>query len=175
MILTSKQIIEKKLLKLEHTKGKVSQIGYDLSLQSVNKIEYNSIAENGGRIGKILENKTELTNYTPMAKTQLDGVNGWLLYPGVYDITMWEGCKIPSNLTAFIKQRSSLARNGCFINSPAFDPGFETNFIGTIMKVENTTFFEENCRVAQIYFHTHEEVDQTYNGQFQHDSQRKSL
>ena len=41
-----------------------------------------------------------------------NGKHGWLLYAGVYDITFNEGCKIPNNRVAFIKQRSSLYRNG---------------------------------------------------------------
>ena len=104
----------------------------------------------------------------------LDGVNGWLLYEGVYDITFNEGCKIPDNRVAFIKQRSSLYRNGAIINSPVFDPGFETEFMGTLMYVHCPIFIEENARVAQIYFHECTSAEM-YNGQWQNDKQRASL
>jgi len=104
----------------------------------------------------------------------LDGVDGWLFYEGVYDITFNEGCKLPSNRVAFIKQRSSLYRNGAIINSPVFDPGFETEFMGTVMAVNVPIFVEEDARVAQIYFHTCGEVagENLYNGQWQQDKQR---
>jgi len=179
-MLNAQQIIEEELLKLEHTKGKPAQVGYDLSLKAVQKVG-TSIANNpynvtkDGKIGKILKDKTELTTYTPVDTINLDGVEGWLLYKGVYDITFWEGCKIPSNRTAFIKQRSSLYRNGAIINSPVFDPGFETDNMGTLLYVFETIFIEKDARVAQIYFHPSNNTDVMYNGQWQNDKQRSSL
>lgn len=177
-MLNSKQIIEEGLLKLENTKGKPAQVGYDLSLKQVNRIGdtvtnfgYTEADPKKSKIGKILLDKTELTNYTPYPLTSLDGVIGWLLYPGVYDITFNEGCKIPNNRIAFIKQRSSLYRNGSIINSPVFDPGFETELMGTLLYVHETIFIEENARVAQIYFHECEPTEE-YNGQFMYDKQR---
>jgi deoxycytidine triphosphate deaminase len=101
-----------------------------------------------------------------------DGKRGWLLHEGTYDITFNEGCKIPSNRVAFIKQRSSMWRNGTLINSPVFDPGFETDNMGTIMLVTETIFIEENARVAQIYFHECDSAE-LYNGQWQNDKQRQ--
>jgi deoxycytidine triphosphate deaminase len=178
-MLNAQQIIDEGLLKLDETKGKPAQVGYDLSLKAVQKVgtsmsnsPYNVSRDN--RIGKVLKNKTELTVYTPIEAINLDGDEGWLLYQGVYDITFWEGCKIPSHRTAFIKQRSSLWRNGTLINSPVFDPGFETEFMGTIMLVTETIFIEKDARVAQIYFHESTNTDATYNGQWQGDKQRNT-
>jgi deoxycytidine triphosphate deaminase len=168
-MLNVQQILSEGLLKLEHSKGKVAQVGYDLTLKQVNKIGNAGVAV--AKIGKVLKDKTELTNYTPHGLMNLDGVTGWLLYEGVYDITFNEGCKLPSNRVAFIKQRSSLYRNGTIINSPVFDPGFETEFMGTLMYVHETIFIEENARVAQIYFHECESAE-LYNGQWQGDKQR---
>jgi deoxycytidine triphosphate deaminase len=167
------QILDEGLLRLEHAQGKPAQVGFDLTLKQVNKIG-NNIEGNvyaGGKIGKVLKNSTQLTTYIPYALINLDGAHGWLLYKGVYDITFNEGCKIPANRVAFIKQRSSLYRNGTIINSPVFDPGFETEFMGTLMYVHETIFIEENARVAQIYFHECEPAE-LYNGQWQNDKQR---
>jgi deoxycytidine triphosphate deaminase len=115
-MLNVKQVIDEGLLLLEHTQGKPAQVGYDLSLKAVQKVGtkigggvYN--LSKGGKMGKVLKNKTELTSYTPLDTIQLDGDTGWLLYEGIYDITFNEGCKIPYNRVAFIKQRSSLYRN----------------------------------------------------------------
>ena len=109
-MLNAQQIVDEGLLLLQHSKGKPAQVGYDLSLKTVQKIG-NRLA-NGvyayGSIGKVLRSKTELTTYTPKDTISLDGNDGWLLYEGVYDITFHEGCKIPDNRVAFIKQRSSL-------------------------------------------------------------------
>jgi deoxycytidine triphosphate deaminase len=97
---------------------------------------------------------------------------GWLLYPGTYEITFWEGCKLPADYVGLIRQRSSLLRNGTIIHSSVFDPGFETEFMGCVMRVNETIFIEEDARVAQIYFHKCEEVSELYNGQWQNDKQR---
>ena len=168
-MLNAQQILDEGLLKLERTQGKPAQVGYDLTLKQVNKIGNKGV--NVAKIGKVLKDKTELTNYIPYGLMNLDGVHGWLLYEGVYDITFNEGCKLPSNRVAFIKQRSSLYRNGTIINSPVFDPGFETEFMGTLMFVHETIFIEENARVAQIYFHECQPAE-LYNGQWQNDKQR---
>lgn len=171
-MLNAKQIIDEGLLLLEHTQGKPAQVGYDLSLKSVQIIGINNGAEEY-RIGKVLKDKTELTTYTPKNTLKVDNIEGWLLYKGVYDITFNEGCKIPDNRVAFIKQRSSLYRNGAIINSPVFDPGFETQNMGTLLYVYETIFIEKDARVAQIYFHECDPADK-YDGQFQNDRQRDS-
>jgi dUTP pyrophosphatase len=175
-MLNVKQIVDEGLLLLEHAQGKPAQVGYDLSLKAVQKIG-NRIGGNmfkEGRIGKVLKDKTELTTYTPENTIMLDGVEGWLLHEGVYDITFNEGCKIPENRVAFIKQRSSLYRNGAIINSPVFDPGFETEFMGTLLYIFEPLFIEKDARVAQIYFHECNGAE-LYNGQWQNDKQRNSL
>jgi deoxycytidine triphosphate deaminase len=172
-MLNAQQILDEGLLKLEHTKGKAAQVGYDLSLKQVNLVG-GKRDMNSYRIGKVLKDKTELTNYEPYPLINLDGAHGWLLYEGVYDITFNEGCKLPDNRVAFIKQRSSLYRNGAIINSPVFDPGFETEFMGTLLYVSRPIFIEENARVAQIYFHECDPAEK-YDGQWQGDKQRSLL
>jgi deoxycytidine triphosphate deaminase len=175
-MLNATQILDEGLLLLEHTQGKPSQVGYDITLKAVNKIGTkvggNLFTE--GQIGKVLKDKTVLTTYTAVDTKQVDGDEGWLLYEGVYDITFNEGCKIPDNRVAFIKQRSSLYRNGAIINSPVFDPGFETQNMGTLLYVHETIFIEKDARVAQIYFHECNGAE-LYNGQWQNDKQRNSL
>jgi deoxycytidine triphosphate deaminase len=178
-MLNAKQIIDEGLLLLEYAKGKPAQVGYDITLKEVQKIGnrigggvYN--LSRGGKIGKVLKDKTELTTYSPINTIMLDGVEGWLLHEGVYDITFNEGCKIPDNRVAFIKQRSSLYRNGAIINSPVFDPGFETQNMGTLLYVHEPLFIEKDARVAQIYFHECNGAE-LYNGQWQNDKQRSSL
>ena len=178
-MLNAKQIVDEGLLLLENTQGKPAQVGYDLSLKAVQKVG-NKISggvynlSKGGKIGKVLKDKTELTTYTPIEPIQLEGNQGWLLHEGVYDITFNEGCKIPDNRVAFIKQRSSLYRNGAIINSPVFDPGFETQNMGTLLYVHEAIFIEKDARVAQIYFHECEPAEK-YDGQWQNDKQRSSL
>lgn len=169
-MLNAQQILDEGLLKLEHTQGKPAQVGYDLSLKAVSRVGY-GIANS--TIGKVLKDKTQLATYMPVDMMSIEGNKGWLLHAGVYDLTFNEGCKIPNNRVAFIKQRSSLYRNGAIINSPVFDPGFETEFMGSFLYVHTTIFIEENARVAQIYFHECQPAEM-YNGQWQGDKQRQA-
>jgi deoxycytidine triphosphate deaminase len=172
-MLNAEQILEQGLIKTEFSKGKPAQVGYDLSAKSINSIgkdEFNSRPN----IGMVLKDKTILNNYTPVETKRIDGVEGWLLYPGAYDITFHEGCKIASNKVGMIRQRSSLLRNGAIIASSIFDPGFETDNMGTIMIVTATIFIEQDARVGQMYFHECDGVaeENLYNGQWQNDKQR---
>lgn len=168
MILNSDQIIEKNILKLENSKGKPAQVGYDLSVKSIGILEGH---------GHILKNKTNLPNYIEKrTSTREDGTIGWYLSAGeCYEVTFWEGCKIPSNLVGLIRQRSSLLRNGAILHSSIFDPGFETDNMGSFIVVHHPVFIEQDARIAQMYFHTCEDVskDNLYNGQFMKDKQRK--
>jgi len=172
-MLNAEQILEQGLIKTELSKGKPAQVGYDLSAKSINTIgkdEFNSRPN----IGMVLKDKTILNNYTPVETKTIDGVEGWLLYPGAYDITFHEGCKIAANRVGMIRQRSSLLRNGAIIASSIFDPGFETDNMGTIMIVTATIFIEQDARVGQMYFHECDGVaeENLYNGQWQNDKQR---
>ena len=171
-MLNAEQILEQGLVKTTNSKGKPAQVGYDLSAKSINVIGESNPSKPS--IGMVLKDKTILNTYTPVETKTIDGVEGWLLYPGAYDITFHEGCKIAANRVGMIRQRSSLLRNGAIIASSIFDPGFETNEMGTIMIVTTTIFIEKDARVGQMYFHECDEVseDKLYNGQFQNDKQR---
>ena len=171
-MLNAEQIIEQGLIKTEFSKGKPAQVGYDLSAKSINAIGKDQLIKPA--IGMVLKDKTILNTYTPVPLTKIDGVEGWLLYSGAYDITFHEGCKIASNRVGMIRQRSSLLRNGAIIASSIFDPGFETDNMGTIMIVTATIFIEQDARVGQMYFHECAVVaeENLYQGQFQNDKQR---
>jgi len=167
MILNADQILEEGLIILDsNPHGKPAQVGFDLSIKAVN--------HTGGNVGKVLVDKTVVSQHTTVQKRSIDGKLGWMLYAGVYDVIMNEGCNIAPNRVGLIRQRSSLMRNGALIQSSIFDPGFKTDNIGTYMFVNNPIFIEENARVAQMYFHdcTPVNEDKLYNGQFQNDKQR---
>ena len=171
----------------------IQQVGIDLNLIKVERLNTVNVSADGDIVkfepwqqsgfipyeGKtILCDRSEVPLETitypgnqevPVKQTQV-----WRLSPGVYDITFAQGVKIPSNLVMFIRQRSSLLRNGSLLHSSVFDPGFETKNMGTILHVRENIIIEYNARVAQIYAHQCDEVDQDslYNGQWQGDKQR---
>ena len=172
-MLNAEQILEQGLIKTEFSKGKPAQVGYDLSAKSINVIGKDPYSSKPN-IGMVLKDKTILNTYTPVETKTIDGCEGWLLYPGAYDLTFHEGCNIAANRVGLIRQRSSLLRNGAIIASSVFDPGFETDNMGTIMIVTATIFIEQDARVGQMYFHECDGVaeDKLYNGQWQNDKQR---
>lgn len=155
----------------------IQQVGVDLNLIKVEKIYCDlmslSLIPNEG--------KSVLTKRAPLALEELtNGKPGWFLQPGVYDITFSQGCKIPNNLALFIRQRSSLLRNGVLLHSSVFDPGFETDQMGTILFVHESIQIECGARVAQIYAHYCESVEErdlygseSKGSQYQKDIQRE--
>ena len=160
-MLNAKEILEEGLIVLDNAKGKPAQVGYDLSIKTITKLR-------GG--GKILKDKTIVNQLESVGFNDSD--NGWWLSPGTYDVMCNEGCNIPANRTAMVRQRSSLLRNGAIIASSIFDPGFKTENIGTVMIVTERIFIEKDARIAQMYFHENNEGE-LYDGQFQNDKQRK--
>lgn len=172
MMLTAQQILDENLLILDQTKGAPAQVGYDLSVKSISRLT---------TPGYVLVDKTLVPQYEPVLLTSVfvEGYGtreGYFLSPGAYDIVFHEGCRIPADRTAKIRQRSSLLRSGAAIASSIFDPGFETQNIGTVVKVLSEIFIEKDARVAQIYFQTNQPVEsgKLYSGQFQRDSQRNT-
>jgi deoxycytidine triphosphate deaminase len=175
-MLNAEQIVEKGVLKLEHSKGKAAQIGYDLSVKEIKRFVTNddNFVDSQNTFGSVLKDKTILPSYIPVEKSEgwTKESQGWFLEPGYYELTFWEGCKIPNNLVGLIRQRSSILRSGALIHSSVFDPGFETDYMGCFIAVFTSIFIEEDARVAQMYFHECELVSKGYDGQFQKDKQR---
>ena len=165
MILSAKQIQQYKYI-VESEFSKPAQVGIDLSVMAINRV--------GGELGQVLVDKTIINGHTKVPVIKHGGRMGFLLFPGCYDFIMNEGCNIPLNCVAFIKQRSSMMRNGTLIQSSLFDPGFKTDNIGSYGFVFENIFIELNARIAQMYFHECSSVDETeaYKGQFQGDKQR---
>lgn len=194
-MLNSKQL--QPLIRGPLNEDNIQQIGIDLNLIKVERLntidvrmyednEDSSITflpwENAGFIpynGKtILCARTEVPLETVIApdnqQIPTDKIKVWRLNPGVYDITFAQGVAVPANLAMFIRQRSSMLRNGALLHSSVFDPGFETDNIGTILHVRENIVIEYNARIAQIYAHVCEPVseDKLYSGQWQGDKQR---
>jgi dUTP pyrophosphatase len=97
----------------------------------------------------------------------------WYLEPGAYEVTLSQGCKVPADKFLLIRQRSSLLRNGAILHSSVFDAGFETTSIGTVMFIQTPICIEYEARIAQIYAHDSNIVENLYNGQWQGDKQRE--
>lgn len=175
MQLTGRQIIQEGIITNYCDEG-IQQAGVDLRLMQVNTLC------GGGYVPK--EGKTVLPYYLeikwsnpngPQVNLDKDGsVRSWTLQPGYYEIILEEGCKMPNNRAMTFVQRSSLLRCGAIIRSSQFDPGFETEHMGTFMQVFHPITIEKGARVCQTLVMETAEVAEAdmYKGQFQKDSQR---
>lgn len=158
MLLTGKEVAQH--LITIHDYHKVNQVGVDLSVCKIERIL-------GGV--RVFVDKTVVSPdcYQLMYSQNIEGRKMWMLQEGAYALTFNEGVKIPANATGFITSRSSIYRGGARISSPIWDPGFETQQMGTTMYVEEMIFIEENARVGQFYMIKNPTPDELYNGQFQ--------
>ena len=169
--ITGKQLVEQGIITGLIGAENIQQHGIDLNLIQVSKI----IASfNSGFIPKTGKTILAYRQVIDLVKDFTDGEwkYVWKLDPGTYDITFAQGCKIPADKMLLIRQRSSLLRNGTILHSSVFDAGFATDRIGTVMVVNETIMIEAEARVAQIYAHNSEPVENLYNGQWQGDKQR---
>ncbi len=120
MLLNADQVTE---LLTTNDKGAKAQVGYDLTLKGVKKI-------NGGIV---MSEKTIVDEYTEVLPSKnLNEKLVFKLEPGTYSLTFEQGVKLPTNRTAFIRHRSSILRCGGIITSGVYDPGFEVEELATI-------------------------------------------
>lgn len=137
-------------------KGAKAQVGYDLTLKEVKRI-------NGGTV---LSDKTIVDSYTGVTEYELEGRVRFSLEPGSYSLTFEQGVKLPSNKTAFIRHRSSILRCGGIITSGVYDPGFEVDEMGAVLIATQPITIEKGARVAQIIIFDNSEAE-LYDGQWQ--------
>jgi deoxycytidine triphosphate deaminase len=176
MILTSKQIIQEKLITGIDNPDCIQQVGIDLEICKVaNVVGMGLVLATGKTILPGYENINSKELDENIAKLiGIESCRGWVLNPGYYEVTFKQGCKIPKNRTLKLKQRSSVGRSGAAIISGLYDPGFETKNIGAFLSVDRTIFIEEGARICQAYFYKSAKTDNAYKGQFQRDIQRSS-
>lgn len=181
MQLTGRQIIQEGIITGYCNEG-IQQAGVDLRLMQVNYLVGEGLVP---KVGKTkLPDYFELKDRYPVTLANCSyaiyaGETGeelvaWHLMPGYYEIILEEGCKMPNNRAMTFVQRSSALRCGAIIRSSQFDPGFETEHMGTFMQVFHPITIEKGARVCQTLVMETAEVaaEDLYSGQYQKDSQR---
>lgn len=130
----------------------IQQNGIDLRLAICHNITH------GGRIG--LKEKAP-----PMTYQEFDE-NGMIALEGgkSYAFDTMEHVHLPDGVAAFIKQRSSLNRGGCTIQSGLWDTGFK-GCIGGTFYPSVPIDLEIGVRVCQIVF-VEAEAYRKYEGQY---------
>lgn len=172
---TGKEIIQSGII-TNYIPENVQQVGVDLRVNEIYQmqpqlhlnIDGYKTCRCAGNIPK--EGKTELFfNKKPLFTDQ----DKCMLEAGYYEVVFEEGCKLNKNTALDLKTRSSLVRCGATIHNGMFDPGFETENIGCFLEVRFPIIVEKGSRLAQAVVYSCSDVDNVYNGQWQHDIQRR--
>jgi len=132
--------------------------GFDLSLESIEEFL------SGGAVD--FSNKERVIGETrPLTPDK----EGWYrLEKGVYKVVYNEVVKMPLDVAAIARTRSTLLRNGAEVGTAVWDPGYEGRS-SSMLTVHNPSGLrlKKEARVAQlIFFHTGE-VGKGYSGVYQ--------
>jgi deoxycytidine triphosphate deaminase len=157
---TGKQIVEAGIVS-NYAENAVQQQGIDVRISALYRLS---------GVGYVpAQGKTSLPETSKIEPK--DG--SWLLDPGYYEAELMEGIKVPNNAALRFHTRSSLVRNGVLVHSGQFDAGFQTEKGGCFLQVLRPTIIDRGARIAQAIVTETAPVENTYEGQFQNDKQRK--
>ncbi|MBN2335087.1 deoxyuridine 5'-triphosphate nucleotidohydrolase, partial [Candidatus Bathyarchaeota archaeon] len=96
---------------------------------------------------------------------------GWYrLKQGVYKVVYNEAVKMPTDVAAIARTRSTLLRNGATIGTAVWDPGYQGRS-SSMLVIPNPAGLrlKRDARIAQlIFFHTGE-VEKGYSGVYQNE------
>ncbi|MFC1803788.1 deoxyuridine 5'-triphosphate nucleotidohydrolase, partial [Thermoproteota archaeon] len=132
--------------------------GFDLSLESIEEFIDRGAVD--------FSNKERVIAET---RQMIPDENGWYtLKKGVYKVVYNEVVKMPLDVAAIARTRSTLLRNGAEVGTAVWDPGYEGRS-SSMLTVHNSSGLrlKKDARVAQlIFFHTGE-VGEGYSGIYQ--------
>lgn len=139
-------------------KSQLQPSGFDLSLKEIS--EY----KNAGSVDFSNKDRT-------IAKTsELEAdENGWYYLPrGCYMLVYNEIIKMPLDVVAIARSRSTLLRNGASVETAVWDPGYHGRS-SSMLVVQNPhgIRLKKDARLAQLIFFKTEEVEKGYVGVFQ--------
>lgn len=132
--------------------------GFDLSLESVEAYL------GGGAVD--FSNKERVIAETRPIEPDNDG---WInLEKGVYKVVYNEVVKMPMNVAAIARTRSTLLRNGAEVGTAVWDPGYEGRS-SSMLTVHNShgLRLKKDARVAQLIFFETGDVEKGYSGVYQ--------
>jgi len=132
--------------------------GFDLSLESVEEFL------GGGAVD--FSNVERVIAETRTIEPDSDG---WVnLEKGVYKVVYNEVVKMPLNVAAIARTRSTLLRNGAEVVTAVWDPGYEGRS-SSMLTVHNPhgLLLKKDARVAQLIFFETGDVEKGYSGVYQ--------
>ena len=98
--------------------------------------------------------------------------NGWyILREGCYMIVYNEAVKMPLNVVALARSRSTILRNAAAIETAVWDPGYQGRS-SSLLVVHNPNGIrvKQDARVAQLVFFSTDDVEKGYSGVYQNEN-----
>jgi len=96
---------------------------------------------------------------------------GWYtLHQGCYMIVYNEAVKMPLNIVALARSRSTILRNAATIETAVWDPGYQGRS-SSLLVVHNPSGvrLKQNARITQLVFYSTDEVEKGYSGVYQNE------
>ncbi len=134
--------------------------GFDLSLKEVHAFW------GGGAVD--FDNKER--KVAPTNPLEPDKAGWYNLQQGCYMIIYNEAVKMPLNVVALCRSRSTVLRNGAAVETAVWDPGYQGRS-SSLLVVHNPSGIKlkQNARMAQLVFYSTDEVEKGYSGVYQNE------
>lgn len=134
--------------------------GFDLSLSEVQTFS---------GVGTVDFSNMERT-IAPTTTLQLDSEGWYTLNRDCYLIMYNEVVKMPLDLVAIGRPRSTLLRNGVTMETAVWDPGYHGKGLSLLL-VHNPSGvrLKRDARLTQLLFFRIDEVEEGYRGVYQHE------
>ena len=135
-------------------KKQLQPCGFDLSIAKIQRYK---------TAGAVDFDNTE----RKMAEVEdLEFSDGWVnLKPGAYKVIYNETVKVPLDLMAIARTRSSLLRNGASVGTAVWDPGYHGRS-ESMLVVHNPIRIKKNARVVQLIFFGIDKIKEGYSGKY---------
>ena len=134
--------------------------GFDLSLESVE-------AFIGGGAVDYSNDERVLAETKPLTPDKA----GWFsLARGCYKVVYNETVRMPLNVAALARTRSTLLRNGATLGTAVWDPGYQGRS-SSLLVVHNFhgIRLKKDARIAQLIFYQTGQVEKGYSGVYQNE------
>jgi dUTP pyrophosphatase len=155
-----RRLIEERRLITEYVdlEKQLQPSGFDLSMGEVH------LYEDSGRVDFSNEERA----IAPSEPLRPDRDGWYHLRSGCYTVVYNEVVRMPLDVAAIARTRSTLLRNGATVETAVWDPGYRGRS-SSLLVVHNPhgIRLKRNARVAQLVFFRIKEVDEGYRGIFQ--------
>lgn len=155
-----RRLIEERRLITEYVdlENQLQPSGFDLSMGEVHSFK-------GGGSVDFSNEERAIASSKPLKPDR----DGWYyLRSGCYTVVYNEVVRMPLDVAAIARTRSTLLRNGATVETAVWDPGYRGRS-SSLLVVHNPhgIRLKRNARVAQLVFFRIRKVDEGYRGIFQ--------